>query len=71
MVTTVRCTRTPGVACVRQAGHSGCCTACPSAATLDWDHDKAAVEQRHIDAAVTLMALDFETPWYADLNDEL
>lgn len=69
-MTTARCTRTPGVACVRQAGHAGCCTTAPSAATLDWDHDKAAVEERHIAAAVTLWALDFPAPRWADLLDD-
>jgi len=67
-MSTVRCDKMPN--CVRALGHAGCCTACPSAATLDWDMDKSPVAQKHIDRAVTLMALDFETPWYADLNDE-
>ena len=56
--------------CVRVLGHAGVCTACPSAATLDWDRDKETLAQKHIDSAVTLWTLDFETPWYADLNDE-
>lgn len=51
-------------------GHAGCHTAAPSAATLDWDHDRKVVETQHIDTAVTLLMLDFETPWYADLRDE-
>jgi hypothetical protein len=63
------CTRTPGVACVRIPGHAGMCTACPSAATLDWDTRREEVAQAHIDAAVTLLALDFPSPWWADLND--
>lgn len=66
----IPCTKTPGVACARQAGHQGCCTAAPSAATLDWDHDKAPIAQRHIDAAVTLFALDWPAPPWADLRDE-
>jgi hypothetical protein len=68
-VTTVRCDRMPN--CVRVLGHAGCCTACPSAATLDWDHDKSPIAQKHIDAAVALWALDFPTPPWADLNDPL
>lgn len=55
--------------CVRALGHAGACTATPSPATLDWDHDRAAVKQHHIDTAVTLLALDFETPAWADLLD--
>lgn len=56
--------------CVRQLGHAGACTAAPSAATLDWDVDREAIEQRHIETAVTLEALDFETPSWADLLDD-
>lgn len=67
-MTTVLCNY--GGFCVRALGHAGCHTACPSSATLDWDHDKSPIAQKHIDAAVTLWALEFETPWYADLNDE-
>lgn len=66
----VRCTRTPGVACVRRAGHAGVCTACPSAATLYWDMEARTIEQ-HIDVAVTLLALDWPAPSWADLNDSL
>jgi hypothetical protein len=69
-MSTVRCTRTPGVACVRRAGHAGACTACPSAATLDWDTEARTIEQR-INVAVTLLALDFPAPSWADLNDPL
>lgn len=68
-MSTILCTKTPGVSCVRQMGHSGVCTPCPSAATLDWDHDRETVQQRHIDTAVTLWMLDFETPPWADLLD--
>lgn len=52
--------------CVRRAGHKGACTACPSAATLDWDNHKAQAE---VDVE-TLAALDFETPRWADLLDD-
>jgi hypothetical protein len=68
---TVLCTRTPGVACVRVAGHLGVCTACPSAATLDWDHDRVAISERHIEAACILLMLDFSTPPWANLHDDL
>lgn len=68
-MTTVLCNY--GGYCVRALGHRGCHTACPSAATLDWDVDKSPIAQRHIDTAVTLLALDFETPSWADLNDPL
>lgn len=57
--------------CVRVLGHAGAHTACPSAATLDWDHDKSPIAQHHIDTAVTLVTLDFETPSWADCNDPL
>lgn len=56
--------------CVRKLGHAGVHTAAPSVATLDWDHDREAAERRHIEAAVTLEALDFETPSWADLLDD-
>jgi hypothetical protein len=69
-MTMARCTRTPGVACVRRPGHAGVCTACPSSATLDWDTEARTIEQQ-IDVAVTLLALDFPTPPWADLNDPL
>jgi hypothetical protein len=68
-MSTVLCNH--GGYCVRALGHSGCHTAAPSAATLDWDVDRSPVAQRHIDAAVTLWALDFPTPPWADLNDPL
>ncbi len=55
--------------CVRRLGHSGCHTACPSAATLDWDHDRRPLTEADVDAAVTLLALDFPSPPWADLND--
>jgi hypothetical protein len=38
---------------------------------LDWDVDRSPVAQKHIDTAVTLWALDFPTPPWADLNDPL
>jgi hypothetical protein len=57
--------------CVRVLGHRGAHTACPSAATLDWDHDKSPIAQRHIDTAVTLLALDFPAPHWADLRDDV
>jgi hypothetical protein len=65
-----RCTRTPGVACVRMPGHQGCCTVAPSAATLDWDRNRETIAERHIAAAVDLLALDFPTPDFADLLDD-
>jgi hypothetical protein len=49
--------------CVLVLGHAGAHTAAPKGATLD-----KQAEQRRNDE--TLMALDFPTPWYADLNDE-
>jgi hypothetical protein len=49
--------------CVLILGHTGAHTAKPSRAPLD-----KRAEQRRNDE--TLMALDFPTPWYADLNDE-
>lgn len=61
------CDRTPG--CARLAGHSGVCTACPNPATLAWDRDK--IPDAQIDAAVTLLALDFPAPPWADLRDPL
>jgi hypothetical protein len=65
---TVRCDKMP--ACVRVLGHKGACTAAPSAATLDWDREKSPVAEHHVDAWVTLWALDFETPGWADLLDD-
>jgi hypothetical protein len=57
--------------CVRALGHAGCHTAAPSARTLDWDRDgREASARRHIEAAVTLFALDFPTPPWADLLDD-
>lgn len=56
--------------CVRIIGHAGCHTAAPSAATLDWDHNKQHIAQEHIDAAVALWMLDFPAPRWADLNDD-
>jgi hypothetical protein len=47
-------------------GHKGAHTAAPSGRTLDWDVHQA--EKRA--ALETLKALDFETPAWADLNDE-
>jgi hypothetical protein len=67
-MTTVRCDKM--ASCVRVLGHAGCCTACPSAATLDWDVNREAIAQHHIDAAVSLLALDFPSPPWADLRDE-
>ncbi|MEN3281214.1 MAG: hypothetical protein V7607_2354 [Solirubrobacteraceae bacterium] len=66
-MTTILCSH--GGYCIRAIGHTGCHTACPSAATLDWDHDRAPTAQHHIDAAVTLLTLDFPTPPWGDLND--
>jgi hypothetical protein len=37
---------------------------------LDWDTEARTIEQQ-IDVAVTLLALDFPTPPWADLNDPL
>lgn len=54
---------------MRALGHAGAHTACPSSATLDWDHGRAPIQSEQLDAAATLLMLDFETPWYADLND--
>jgi hypothetical protein len=68
-MTVGRCTRTPGVACVRMPGHQGCCTVAPSAATLDWDRNRETIAERHIAAAVDLLVLDFPTPGWADLLD--
>lgn len=56
--------------CVRRPGHAGAHTACPSACTLDWDHDREAIAEKHIEAATTLLALDFQTPKWADLLDD-
>jgi hypothetical protein len=55
--------------CVRVLGHAGCHTACPSSATLDWDHGRAPIQTEQIDAAATLWMLDFPTPYWADIND--
>ncbi len=62
-----RCVKTAGVWCVRTPGHAGVCTACPSSATLDWDdvQDKASKD------AAALQLLDFETPAWADLRDDV
>lgn len=65
-MTVERCTKTPGVACGRKLGHRGCCTARPSAKTLDWDRG----QEWHIAAAVDLLILDLPTPRWADLLDE-
>ncbi len=65
---TVRCTKTPN--CVRIPNHGGVCTACPSAATLDWDHDREVMQEEHVADAAMLLMLDFPTPYWADLNDE-
>ncbi len=56
--------------CVRMLGHAGAHTACPSSATLDWDHDRKVMRTEHVEAAVTLLLLDFPTPHWADLNDD-
>ena len=68
-MTTALCTKTPGVACVRIPNHSGVCTPCPYPATLGWDHDRHVIQAADVEAAVTLLLLDFETPHWADLND--
>jgi hypothetical protein len=51
--------------CVRVTGHAGAHSAAPSARTLDWDTHQA--DRRHADE--TLLRLDFDTPYWADLND--
>jgi hypothetical protein len=56
--------------CVRAPGHAGAHTACPSARTLEWDRDREAIVERHVQAAATLLALDFPTPAWADLLDD-
>ena len=65
-MSTERCSITN---CVRVLGHAGAHTAAPSARTLDWDHGRGPLQEKQIDAAVTLLLLDFETPHWADLND--
>jgi hypothetical protein len=65
----MRCTRTPGVACVRKPGHKGVCTAAPSAATLDWDEHYHEQRARLIEAATIIDYLDWPAPPWADLLD--
>lgn len=57
--------------CARINGHAGCCTARPTAPTPGWDRSRDVIAQRHIDAAVTLVTLDFPAPFFADLLDDV
>jgi hypothetical protein len=56
--------------CQRIPGHAGVHTARPTPLANGWDRNREEIAQAHIDAAVTLLALDFPSPWYADLLDE-
>lgn len=51
--------------CLRIAGHDGACTRTPLPGTRDWDERRAALMHENR----VLAELDFETPWWADLND--
>lgn len=56
--------------CRRLTGHAGVHTARPTPVTDGWDRNREQIAQAHIDAAVTLTTLDFETPRWADLLDD-
>lgn len=59
------CRKTPGVACARQEGHMGACTAAPAAHTLDFDEHY----RRKWDSLTILADLDWPAPVWADLLD--
>ena len=51
--------------CTRARGHCGAHTRSPFPATAAWDRD------RDVDRTLTLILLDFPTPPWADLLDDL
>jgi len=55
--------------CARPKGHKGCCTAFPADTTLKWDQLNRTMSDEDIQAAVTLVLLDFPSPPWADLLD--
>lgn len=53
--------------CTRVRGHTGAHTRSPFPGTAEWDRVRG---EGAVDAAVTLLLLDFPTPPWADLIDE-
>lgn len=56
--------------CIRPPGHAGVCTPSPHAGTCEFDLAKVEAARREVEAEVTLWALDFDAPGWADLLDD-